>query len=107
MPAVDPELAVRDEIEFLRQLKHKNVVQLLEVIEQPKKDLIYLGTWTVDLSFTQPLVVFEMCEYGALMSLSMNQKVKPLSRRLARYFFLQLVEAVVFRKLFSHTTKIE
>ncbi|RHZ68933.1 hypothetical protein Glove_292g59 [Diversispora epigaea] len=73
----DPLYLIRSEIAVLKKLNHKNVVTLFEVLDDPENDSLYM--------------VFEMCEKGVLMDVSINKKTTPFSDEKCRRYFREMV----------------
>ena len=73
---------VRGEIAILKKLKHKNIVQLFEVLDDPNQDSLFM--------------VFELCEKGTVIDLNLDNAVKPLSESVTRDYFQQLILGIEF-----------
>ncbi|OMJ12831.1 Calcium/calmodulin-dependent protein kinase kinase 1 [Smittium culicis] len=73
---------IRHELAIHKKLKHTNVVQLHEVIDDPDNDSIHM--------------VFDYCKNGPLFDLSANEKITPLPEKKSRYFFNQAMLGLEF-----------
>ena len=62
----------------MQQLRHKNIVKLVEVIDSPDSDWVYL--------------VLEYCSKGSL--LTKQRSFEPLSQEVAKKYFRHLLKAV-------------
>ncbi|RKO83463.1 kinase-like domain-containing protein, partial [Blyttiomyces helicus] len=67
---------VRSEIAILKKLSHPNVVKLYEVLDDPESDSLYM--------------VFELCEKGAVLTVSADAVAPPLAPDDARAKFRQM-----------------
>ncbi|KAJ3255396.1 hypothetical protein HK103_006315 [Boothiomyces macroporosus] len=81
-PPQNPIDLVRGEIAILKKLNHPNIVKLYEVLDDPKQDSLFM--------------VFELCEKGAVMDVSMDKSVKPLDIKVARNYFQQLILGIEY-----------
>lgn len=77
---------IREEIAIMKKLNHPNLVQLIEVLDDPEEDSLYM--------------VLEMCKKGVVMKVGLNQKAKPYSEDLCRYWFRDLILGIEYRKSF-------
>ncbi|KAJ3035903.1 hypothetical protein HDV00_003303 [Rhizophlyctis rosea] len=73
---------VRPEIAILKKLNHRNVVKLYEVLDDPETDSLYM--------------VFELCERGAVLDITMDKPTKPLDLETARQFFRQMILGIEY-----------
>ncbi|KAI8149196.1 kinase-like domain-containing protein [Fennellomyces sp. T-0311] len=69
-----------NEADVLKLLDHPNIIRLVQTIDDPEGDSIYL--------------VMEMAEKGAIMNIASNTTVKPYSQEKCRSYFGQLVDAI-------------
>ena len=81
--SANPMDLVKTEVAILKQLDHKNVVRLFEVLDDPSQDSLFM--------------VYELCERGAVMDLSMEHQVQPLAIDVARNVFQQLILGIEYR----------
>ncbi|CAG8708025.1 7615_t:CDS:10, partial [Acaulospora morrowiae] len=73
----DPLYLIRSEVAVLKKLNHKNVVTLYEVLDDPDNDSLYM--------------VFEICENGVLMDVSINKKTTPFPNEKCRRYFREMI----------------
>ncbi|KAJ3026405.1 UNVERIFIED_CONTAM: Calcium/calmodulin-dependent protein kinase kinase 1, partial [Siphonaria sp. JEL0065] len=79
----DPILAIRKEVAILKKLsKHPNINLLVEVLEDEKEDNLYM--------------FFELCEYGPVMHIKINERVRPFSEEIARFYFRDLLLGIEY-----------
>lgn len=71
----------------MKKLNHPNLVQLIEVLDDPEEDSLYM--------------VLEMCKKGVVMKVGLNEKAKPYGKDLCRYWFRDLILGIEYRKLFA------
>lgn len=82
---------IKREVEILKKItKHPNIVSLVEVVDDSTQDEIYLCNRDV-------IVVFELCEYGAVMNITPGCPIKPLSEALALKYFRDILLGVEYR----------
>ncbi|KAK1156360.1 calcium/calmodulin-dependent protein kinase kinase 2-like isoform X1 [Acipenser oxyrinchus oxyrinchus] len=70
---------VYQEIAILKKLDHPNVVKLVEVLDDPSEDHLYM--------------VFELVKQGAVMEVTTD---KPLTENQARFYFQDLLRGIEF-----------
>ncbi|KAJ3373242.1 hypothetical protein HDU91_000955 [Kappamyces sp. JEL0680] len=80
--ASNPLDLVRGEIAILKMLDHRNVVKLYEVLDDPSQDSLFM--------------VFELCERGPVLDITMDGETKPLPVDLARDYFQQLILGIEY-----------
>ncbi|KAJ3185312.1 hypothetical protein HDU85_001362 [Gaertneriomyces sp. JEL0708] len=73
---------VRGEIAIFKKLNHRNVVRLFEVLDDPEQDSLFM--------------VFELCEKGAVMDVSLDKAAEPLPEEVARSFFRQIILGIEY-----------
>ncbi|WQF75561.1 Putative serine/threonine-protein kinase, active [Colletotrichum destructivum] len=73
---------IREEIAIMKKLNHPNLVQLIEVLDDPEEDSLYM--------------VLEMCKKGVVMKVGLDQKAKPYSEDLCRYWFRDLILGIEY-----------
>ncbi|KAF0434650.1 Pkinase-domain-containing protein [Gigaspora margarita] len=72
----DPLSLIRGEVAVLKKLNHQNVVKLFEVLDD-EQDSLYM--------------VFEMCEKGVLMDVTIQKATTPFSNEDARRYFRHMI----------------
>ncbi|KAI8914823.1 kinase-like domain-containing protein [Powellomyces hirtus] len=73
---------VRGEIAILKKLDHPNVVRLYEVLDDPNQDSLYM--------------VFELCEKGAIMDISLDKPTVALPEAEAHRIFRQMILGIEY-----------
>ncbi|KAI9352291.1 kinase-like domain-containing protein [Zopfochytrium polystomum] len=80
---LDPFLSIKREIAILKKLsKHKNINLLVEVLDDENDDSLYM--------------IFELCEYGPIMQVSVMENVNPYCERHARKYFRDMLLAIEY-----------
>ncbi|KAL2916047.1 hypothetical protein HK105_204471 [Polyrhizophydium stewartii] len=77
---IDDEImaTIKREVAVLKKLSmHPNIVNLVEVLDDAKEDNIYM--------------IFDLCEYGPVMEITIGQPARPFSEELARKYFRDVV----------------
>ncbi|KAI9277229.1 kinase-like domain-containing protein [Phascolomyces articulosus] len=79
-----------NEIEVLKQLDHPNIIRLVQAIDDPESDSIYL--------------VMEKADKGSIMDIGSNSTIKPYSQEQCCDYFGQLVDGIDYlhQKGFVH-----
>ncbi|KAI8952375.1 kinase-like domain-containing protein [Xylaria longipes] len=73
---------IRAEIAIMKKLNHDNLVALIEVLDDPEDDSLYL--------------VLEMCKKGVVMKIDLDQKARPYSSELCRTWFRDLILGIEY-----------
>ncbi|OHW93568.1 CAMKK CAMKK-meta protein kinase [Colletotrichum incanum] len=73
---------IREEIAIMKKLNHPNLVQLIEVLDDPEEDSLYM--------------VLEMCKKGVVMKVGLNEKAKPYGEDQCRYWFRDLILGIEY-----------
>lgn len=73
---------IRQEIAIMKKLHHDNLVQLIEVLDDPDEDSLYM--------------VLEMCKKGPVMKIEVGQPTKALEEEKARCCFRDLVLGIEY-----------
>ncbi|KAH6592489.1 hypothetical protein BASA50_008104 [Batrachochytrium salamandrivorans] len=77
---IDDELmaSIKREVAVLKKLsEHPNIVNLVEVLDDAMEDNLY--------------IIFDLCEYGPVMEITVGEPTRPLSEELARKYFRDVV----------------
>ncbi|KAF9875477.1 calcium calmodulin dependent protein kinase [Colletotrichum karsti] len=80
--ASDALFFIREEIAIMKKLNHPNLVQLIEVLDDPEEDSLYM--------------VLEMCKKGVVMKVGLNEKATPYSEDSCRYWFRDLILGIEY-----------
>jgi len=81
----DPLYLIRKEIAIMKKLNHPNLVQLIEVLDDPEEDSLYM--------------VLEMCKKGVVMKVGLGEKTTPYPENTCRTWFRDLILGIEYCKL--------
>ncbi|KAI5465795.1 kinase-like domain-containing protein [Mariannaea sp. PMI_226] len=73
---------IREEIAIMKKLNHPNLVQLIEVLDDPEEDSLYM--------------VMEMCKRGVVMKVDLDQHAEPFGEEKCRFWFRDLILAIEY-----------
>ncbi|KAK7414527.1 hypothetical protein QQX98_006638 [Neonectria punicea] len=73
---------IREEIAIMKKLNHPNLVQLIEVLDDPEEDSLYM--------------VMEMCKRGVVMKVGLDDQAEPFDEEKCRFWFRDLVLAIEY-----------
>ncbi|KAL3964405.1 hypothetical protein ACCO45_001409 [Purpureocillium lilacinum] len=73
---------IREEIAIMKKLDHPNLVQLIEVLDDPEEDSLYM--------------VLEMCKKGVVMKVGLDEDADPYSSESCRYWFRDLILGIEY-----------
>ncbi|KHN95107.1 CMKK2 protein [Metarhizium album ARSEF 1941] len=73
---------IREEIAIMKKLNHPNLVQLIEVLDDPEEDSLYM--------------VMEMCKKGVIMKVGLDENVDPYDDESCRYWFRDLLLGIEY-----------
>ncbi|KAI0996430.1 Calcium/calmodulin-dependent protein kinase kinase [Podosphaera aphanis] len=73
---------IRKEIEIMRKLNHPNLARLIEVLDDPDEDSLYM--------------VLELCKKGIVMKIGLDEKACPFSLDTCRHWFRHLILGVEY-----------
>lgn len=80
--AGNPLYLIREEIAILKKLDHENVVHLIEVLDDPEGDSLYM--------------VLEMCEKGVVMKVGLDDTAKPYPEEQCRLWFRDMILGIEY-----------
>lgn len=83
----NPLYLIKEEIAIMKKLNHPNLVSLIEVLDDPEEDSLYM--------------VLEMCKKGVIMKVGLNEKADPYDVENCRCWFRDLVLGIEYRKLLA------
>ena len=85
---------IREEIAIMKKLNHPNLVQLIEVLDDPEEDSLYM--------------VMEMCKNGVVMAVGLDENADPYDDELCRCWFRDLLLGIEYCKysLHSHCRRV-
>jgi len=75
---------IREEIAIMKKLSHPNVVSLIEVLDDPEEDSLYM--------------VMEMCKKGVVMKVGLEQKADPYDEERCRLWFRDMILGMEYRE---------
>lgn len=75
---------IREEIAIMKKLNHPNLVQLIEVLDDPEEDSLYM--------------VLEMCRKGVVMKIGLGEQATPYPEDMCRTWFRDLILGIEYRK---------
>lgn len=70
----------------MKKLNHPNLVSLIEVLDDPEEDSLYM--------------VLEMCKKGVVMKVGLGEKADPYDSERCRLWFRDLILGVEYREFF-------
>ncbi|KAF3406931.1 Calcium/calmodulin-dependent protein kinase kinase 1 [Talaromyces pinophilus] len=73
---------IRQEIAIMKKLNHDNLVSLIEVLDDPTEDSLYM--------------VMEMCKKGVIMKVGLDQKTDPYEDERCRLWFRDLILGIEY-----------
>ncbi|KAI6785762.1 Calcium/calmodulin-dependent protein kinase kinase-like protein [Emericellopsis cladophorae] len=73
---------IREEIAIMKKLNHPNLVQLIEVLDDPEEDSLYM--------------VMEMCKKGVVMKVGLDKDATPYDEEACRHMFRDLVLGIEY-----------
>jgi [calcium/calmodulin-dependent protein kinase] kinase len=76
---------IRQEIAIMKKLNHPNLVQLIEVLDDPEEDSLYM--------------VLEMCKKGVVMKVGLDNQCQPYKEEDCRHLFRDLLLGIEYREL--------
>lgn len=82
--AKDALYLIREEIAIMKKLNHPNLVQLIEVLDDPEEDSLWM--------------VLEMCKKGVIMKVGLDQAAEPYGEEQCRHWFRDLILGIEYCK---------
>ncbi|KAL9591150.1 MAG: hypothetical protein Q9203_000021 [Teloschistes exilis] len=73
---------IKEEIAIMKKLNHGNLVSLIEVLDDPDEDSLYM--------------VLEMCKKGVIMKVGIDETADPYDEELCRYWFRDLMLGIEY-----------
>ncbi|KAI1168532.1 kinase-like domain-containing protein [Nemania serpens] len=80
--AKDALYLIRAEIAIMKKLNHPNLVALIEVLDDPEDDSLYM--------------VLEMCKKGVVMKIDLDQQAEPYDSQFCRTWFRDLILGIEY-----------
>ncbi|KAF7864220.1 uncharacterized protein EAF02_010188 [Botrytis sinoallii] len=78
----NPLYLIKEEIAIMKKLNHPNVVSLIEVLDDPEEDSLYM--------------VLEMCKKGVVMKVGLGEKADPYDVESCRCWFRDLILGIEY-----------
>lgn len=78
----DPLFLIRQEVAIMKKLDHPHLVQLIEVLDDPLEDSLYM--------------VLEMCKRGVIMDVGLGKAAQPYDEKTCRRWFRHLILAIEY-----------
>ena len=69
----------------MKKLNHNNVVSLIEVLDDPEEDSLYM--------------VLEMCKKGVVMKVGLDENADPYSEETCRCWFRDMILPMIMRRV--------
>ncbi|KPI44948.1 Calcium/calmodulin-dependent protein kinase kinase 2 [Cyphellophora attinorum] len=73
---------IKEEIAIMKKLNHPNLVSLIEVLDDPSEDSLYM--------------VMEYCKKGVVMRVNLEQRADPYPEDACRYWFRDLILGIEY-----------
>ncbi|KAK6866187.1 hypothetical protein PG995_002715 [Apiospora arundinis] len=80
--AKDALFLIREEIAIMKKLNHPNLVQLIEVLDDPEEDSLWM--------------VLEMCKKGVVMKVGLDDHADPYPEEQCRHWFRDLILGIEY-----------
>lgn len=90
--AKDALFLIREEIAVMKKLNHPNLVQLIEVLDDPEEDSLWM--------------VLEMCKKGVVMKVGLDDHADPYPEEKCRHWFRDLILGVEYRTSMLQGAKV-
>jgi calcium/calmodulin-dependent protein kinase kinase 2 len=75
---------IREEIAIMKKLYHPNLVTLIEVLDDPDEDSLYM--------------VMEMCKKGVSMKVGLQERADPYDEEQCRHWFRDMILGLEYRE---------
>ncbi|KAF2170992.1 hypothetical protein M409DRAFT_18964 [Zasmidium cellare ATCC 36951] len=73
---------IKEEIAIMKKLDHHNLVQLIEVLDDPQEDSLYM--------------VLEMCKKGVVMHVGLDERATPYNEEACRCWFRDMILGIEY-----------
>jgi calcium/calmodulin-dependent protein kinase kinase 2 len=73
---------IKEEIAIMKKLNHNNLVNLIEVLDDPQEDSLYM--------------VLEMCKKGVVMKVGLDERAEPYSEEACRCWFRDMILGIEY-----------
>ena len=75
---------IKEEIAIMKKLNHNNLVNLIEVLDDPEEDSLYM--------------VLEMCKKGVVMKVGLEETADPYDDETCRCWFRDMILGIEYCK---------
>jgi [calcium/calmodulin-dependent protein kinase] kinase len=75
---------IKEEIACMKKLDHPNLVSLIEVLDDPDEDSLYM--------------VMEMCKKGVVMQVGLDERADPYTEDQSRCWFRDMILGLEYRR---------
>lgn len=75
---------IKEEIAIMKKLHHNNLVALIEVLDDPEEDSLYM--------------VLEMCKKGVVMKVGLDDRADPYDEETCRCWFRDMILGIEYCK---------
>jgi [calcium/calmodulin-dependent protein kinase] kinase len=83
---------IKEEIAIMKKLNHPNLVSLIEVLDDPEEDSLYM--------------VMEMCKKGVVMQVGLEERADPYSEEQCRCWLRDMILGLEYRTSTASTLPI-
>jgi [calcium/calmodulin-dependent protein kinase] kinase len=73
---------IKEEIAIMKKLNHPNLVRLVEVLDDPEEDSLYM--------------VLELCQKGVVMKVGVGDRADPYDSETCRYWFRDMILGIEY-----------
>jgi calcium/calmodulin-dependent protein kinase kinase 2 len=87
MNSEDALTLIREEIAIMKKLNHPNLVSLIEVLDDPDEDSLYM--------------VLEMCKKGVSMKVGLEDRADPYDEEQCRCWFRDMILGLEYCEYFE------
>lgn len=74
---------IKEEIAVMKKLNHPNLVSLIEVLDDPDEDSLYM--------------VLELCKKGVVMQVGLEERADPYEDEKCRCWFRDMILGIEYR----------
>lgn len=85
--ATNPLDLIKEEIAIMKKLHHNNLVSLIEVLDDPEEDSLYM--------------VLEMCKKGVVMKVGLDDRADPYDEETCRCWFRDMILGIEYCTVFA------
>jgi len=82
---------IKEEIAIMKKLNHPNLVSLIEVLDDPDEDSLFM--------------VLELCKKGVVMKVEVDEAADPYDEEACRCWFRDLILGIEYCEYFGGLTR--